>query len=127
MTNKQGRVLIINVPALVPTTVSLKDKDLLVGVEIGEMEKRSVAPRQGGVRVTLPVLTQNAKGFVLDGAPIPPVIASTPNEKAMVGYDGLLHLEHPDPGMEVQVLGVCRAVLHSPPPGAGKVKTVLCQ
>ncbi|MCF3490943.1 fimbria/pilus outer membrane usher protein [Stenotrophomonas maltophilia] len=43
-TNKQGRVLVTNVPSLLPTTFSLKDKDLPAGVEIGETEKQSVAP-----------------------------------------------------------------------------------
>ncbi|WP_268258120.1 hypothetical protein [Xanthomonas euvesicatoria] len=41
-------------------TVNLKDKDLPVGVEIGETEKKSVAARQGGVHVAFPVPTQNA-------------------------------------------------------------------
>lgn len=60
-TNKRGRVLVTDVPPLLPTTVELKDKDLAVGVEIGETKKSTVAPRQGGVRVTFPVLTQNAR------------------------------------------------------------------
>ncbi len=62
-TNRQGRVLVTDVPSLLPTTVSLKDKDLPVGVEIWETEKQAVAPRQGGVWVTFPVLTLNARAF----------------------------------------------------------------
>lgn len=126
-TNKQGRVLVTNVPSLLPTTVSLKDKELPVGVEIGETEKQSVAPRQGGVRVTFPVLTQNARAFTLTGASIAPgTLASTPNEQAMVGYDGALYLEHPEPGMAVEVSGVCKAVLPSPLQGIGVVAEVRC-
>ncbi|EKT4065490.1 fimbrial biogenesis outer membrane usher protein [Stenotrophomonas maltophilia] len=126
-TNKQGRVLVTNLPALMTTTVSLKDKDLPVGVEIGETEKQSVAPRQGGVRVTFPVLTRNARAFTLTGASIAPgTMASTPNEQAMVGYDGALYLEHPETGMTVDVAGVCKAVLPSPLPGIGVVAEVRC-
>ena len=129
VTNKQGRVLVTNVPALMPTTVSLKDKDLPVGTEIGETEKQSVAPRQGGVRLTFPVLTQNARAFTLTGATIEPgTMASTSNEQSiMVGYDGALYLEHPEPGMAVDVPGVCRAVLPSPLPGVDEVATVACR
>ncbi|WP_164094195.1 fimbria/pilus outer membrane usher protein [Stenotrophomonas maltophilia] len=127
ITNRQGRALITNVPSLLPTTFSLKDKDLPVGVEIGETEKQSVAPRQGGVRVTFPVLTQNARAFTLTGASIAPgTVASTPNEQAMVGYDGALYLEHPEPGMAVEVSGVCKAVLPSALPGLDEVSTVRC-
>ncbi|WP_329754836.1 hypothetical protein [Stenotrophomonas maltophilia] len=126
-TNKQGRVLVTDVPSLLPTTVSLKDKDLPVGVEIGETEKQSVAPRQGGVRVTFPVLTQNARAFTVTGASIAPgTLASTPNEQAMVGYDGALYLERPEPGMAVEVSGVCKAVLPSPLQGIGVVAEVRC-
>ncbi|MCO7474669.1 fimbria/pilus outer membrane usher protein [Stenotrophomonas maltophilia] len=126
-TNKRGRVLVTNIPALMTTTVSLKDKGLPVGVEIGETEKQSVAPRQGGVRVTFPVLTQNARAFTLTGVSIAPgTLASTPNEQAMVGYDGALYLEHPEPGMAVEVSGVCKAVLPSPLQGIGVVAEVRC-
>ncbi|HHA2697790.1 TPA: fimbria/pilus outer membrane usher protein [Stenotrophomonas maltophilia] len=126
-TNKQGRVLVTDVPSLLPTTVSLKDKDLPVGVEIGETEKQAVAPRQGGVRVTFPVLTQNARAFILTGPIIAPgTVASTPNEQAMVGYDGALYLEHPEPGMAVEVSGVCKAVLPSPLPGVDEVAKLRC-
>jgi len=127
ITNRQGRVLVTNVPSLLHTTFSLKDKDLPVGVEIGETEKQSVAPRQGGVRVTFPVLTRNARAFTLTGASIAPgTLASTPNEQAMVGYDGALYLEHPEPGMAVEVSGVCKAVLPSPLQGIGVVAEVRC-
>jgi outer membrane usher protein FimD/PapC len=127
ITNKQGRVLVTNVPSLLPTTFSLKDKDLPVGVEIGETEKQSVAPRQGGVRVTFPVLTQNARAFILTGPIIAPgTVASTPNEQAMVGYDGALYLEHPEPGMAVEVSGVCIAVLPSPLPAVEEVADLMC-
>ncbi len=127
ITNRQGRVLVTNVPSLLHTTFSLKDKDLPVGVEIGETEKQSVAPRQGGVRVTFPVLTQNARAFTLTGASIAPgTLASTPNEQAMVGYDGALYLEHPEPGMAVEVSGVCKAVLPSALPGVEAVVEVRC-
>ncbi len=127
ITNRQGRVLVTNVPSLLHTTFSLKDKDLPVGVEIGETEKQSVAPRQGGVRVTFPVLTRNARAFTLTGASIAPgTLASTPNEQAMVGYDGALYLEHPEPGMAVEVLGVCKAVLPSPLPGVDEVAKLRC-
>ncbi|EKT4074471.1 fimbrial biogenesis outer membrane usher protein [Stenotrophomonas maltophilia] len=127
ITNRQGRVLVTNVPSLLPTTFSLKDKDLPVGVEIGETEKQSVAPRQGGVRVTFPVLTQNARAFILTGPIIAPgTVASTPNEQAMVGYDGALYLEHPEPGMAVEVSGVCKAVLPSPLPGVDEVAKLRC-
>lgn len=126
-TNKQGRVLVTDVPSLLPTTVSLKDKELPVGVEIGETEKQAVAPRQGGVRVTFPVLTQNARAFILTGPIIAPgTVASTPNEQAMVGYDGALYLEHPEPGMAVEVSGVCKAVLPSPLPGLDEVAELRC-
>ncbi|HDS1136835.1 TPA: fimbrial biogenesis outer membrane usher protein [Stenotrophomonas maltophilia] len=128
ITNRQGRVLVTNVPSLLPTTFSLKDKDLPVGVEIGETEKQSVAPRQGGVRVTFPVLTQNARAFTVTGASIAPgTLASTPNEQAMVGYDGALYLERPEPGMAVEVSGVCKAVLPSPLPGVDEVASVDCR
>lgn len=127
ITNRQGRVLVTNVPSLLPTTFSLKDKDLPVGVEIGETEKQSVAPRQGGVRVTFPVLTQNARAFTVTGASIAPgTLASTPNEQAMVGYDGALYLERPEPGMAVEVSGVCKAVLPSPLPGVDEVAKLRC-
>ncbi|CEE84466.1 Fimbrial biogenesis outer membrane usher protein [Xanthomonas citri pv. citri] len=127
-TNKRGRALVTNIPALMTMTVSLKDKDLPVGVEIGQTEKQSVAPRQGGVRVTFPVLTQNARAFTLTGASIAPgTLASTPNEQAMVGYDGALYLEHPEPGMAVEVAGVCKAVLPSPLPSVDEVATVACR
>ncbi|MEW2894017.1 fimbria/pilus outer membrane usher protein [Stenotrophomonas maltophilia] len=127
ITNRQGRVLVTNVPSLLHTTFSLKDKDLPVGVEIGETEKQSVAPRQGGVRVTFPVLTQNARAFILTGPIIAPgTVASTPNEQAMVGYDGALYLEHPEPGMAVEVSGVCKAVLPSPLPGVDEVAKLRC-
>ncbi|MBH1648037.1 fimbrial biogenesis outer membrane usher protein [Stenotrophomonas maltophilia] len=126
-TNKQGRVLVTDVPSLLPTTVSLKDKELPGGVEIGETEKQSVAPRQGGVRVTFPVLTQNARAFTLTGASIAPgTLASTPNEQAMVGYDGALYLEHPEPGMAVEVSDVCKAVLPSPLLGVDEVAKLRC-
>lgn len=93
-----------------PRTVNLKDKDLPVGVEIGETEKKSVAARQGGVHVAFPVPTQNARAFTLTGSAIEPgIMASTNSEQAMVGYDGALYLEHPEPGMAVYVAGVCRA------------------
>lgn len=127
ITNRQGRVLVTNVPSLLHTTFSLKDKDLPVGVEIGETEKQSVAPRQGGVRVTFPVLTQNARAFTLTGASIAPgTLASTPNEQAIVGYDGALYLEHPEPGMAVEVSDVCKAVLPSPLLGVDEVAKLRC-
>ncbi len=128
VTNKRGRALVTNLPALMTTTVSLKDKDLPVGVEIGETEKQSVPPRQGGVRATFPVLTQNARAFTLTGVSIAPgTLASTPNEQAMVGYDGALYLEHPEVGMTVDVAGVCKAVMPSPLPSVDEVATVACR
>ncbi|KDE89395.1 fimbrial biogenesis outer membrane usher protein [Stenotrophomonas maltophilia] len=127
-TNKRGRALVTNIPALMAMTVSLKDKDLPVGVEIGETEKQSVPPRQGGLRVTFPVLTQNARAFTLTGASIAPgTLASTPNEQAMVGYDGALYLEHPEAGMTVDVAGGCKAVLPSPLPGVDQVRQLVCK
>ncbi len=126
-TNKRGRVLVTDVPSLLPTTFSLKDKDLPVGVEIGETEKQSVAPRKGGVRVTFPVLTQHARAFTLTGDSIAPgTVASTPNEQAMVGYDGALYLEHPEPCLAVEVSGVCKAVVPSPLPGVDEVAELRC-
>lgn len=126
-TNRQGRVLVTDVPSLLPSTVSLKEKELPVGMEIGETEKQAVAPRQGGVRVTFPVLTQNARSFVLIGTAIQPgTMATTPNEQAMVGYDGALYLEHPESGMAVEVSGVCKAVLPSPLPGVDEVAGLRC-
>lgn len=128
ITNRQGRVLVTKVPSLLHTTFSLKDKDLPVGVEIGETEKQSVAPRQGGVRVTFPVLTHNARTFTVTGASIAPgTVAFTPNEQAMVGYDGALYLERPEPGMAVEVSGVCKAVLPSPLPGGDEVRQLVCK
>jgi hypothetical protein len=51
------------------------------------------------VRVTFPVLTQNARSFTLPGAAIVPgTVANTPSEQAVVGYDGALYLEHPRRG-----------------------------
>lgn len=126
-TNKRGRALVTNIPALMAMTVSLKDKDLPVGVEIGETEKQSVPPRQGGVRVTFPVLTQNARSFTLTGATIEPgTVATTPNEQAMVGYDGALYLEHPESGMAVEVSGVCKAGLPSLLPSIEVVVELRC-
>lgn len=126
-TSRQGRVLVTNVPSLLPTTVSLKDKDLPVGVEIGETEKKAVAPRQGGVRVTFPVLTRNARAFALTGATIEPgTVATTPHETTIVGYDGAIYLERPEPGLIVDVLGACKAALPSPLPGVDEVGTLNC-
>ena len=126
-TNKQGRVLVSDVPPLLPTTVSLKDKDLPVGVEIGETEKQAVVPCHGGIRVTFPVLTRNARAFTLTRATIAPgTVGFTPNEQAMVGYDGTIYLEHPEPGMAVEVSGVCKAVLPSPLPGVDEVADLRC-
>ncbi len=126
-TNKRGRVLVTDVPPLLPTTVELKDKDLAVGVEIGETKKSTVAPRLGGVRVTFPVLTQNARSFTLTGATIEPgTVATTPNEQAMVGYDGALYLEHPESGMAVEVSGVCKAGLPSLLPSIEVVVELRC-
>ncbi len=77
--------------------------------------------------MTFPVLTQNARAFILTGPIIAPgTVASTPNEQAMVGYDGALYLEHPEPGMAVEVSGVCKAVLPSPLPGLDEVAELRC-
>ncbi|WP_156364944.1 hypothetical protein [Xanthomonas sp. Leaf148] len=107
--------------------MNLKDKDLPVGVEIDETEKKSVAARQGGVHVAFPVPTQDARAFTLTGSAIEPgIMASTNSEQAMVGYDGALYFEHPEPGMAVDVAGVCRAVLPSPLPGVDEVGSIQC-
>ncbi|KQR18551.1 hypothetical protein ASF90_03540 [Xanthomonas sp. Leaf148] len=117
----------LKLPALMPRTVNLKDKDLPVGVEIDETEKKSVAARQGGVHVAFPVPTQDARAFTLTGSAIEPgIMASTNSEQAMVGYDGALYFEHPEPGMAVDVAGVCRAVLPSPLPGVDEVGSIQC-
>lgn len=127
LTNTQGRVLVTNVSGLLPTEVSLKDKELPMGVEIGETKKSVTAPRQGGVRVTFPVLTQNARSFTLTGKAIPPgSMATTSTEQAMVGYEGSLYLEHPGAGQGVEVPGVCKAVLPSPLPDAQQVAALDC-
>ncbi|MCF3490944.1 hypothetical protein GUV62_04365 [Stenotrophomonas maltophilia] len=77
--------------------------------------------------MTFPVLTRNARAFTLTGASIAPgILASTPNEQAMMGYDGALYLEHPEPGMAVEVSGVCKAVLPSPLPGLDEVAELRC-
>lgn len=77
--------------------------------------------------MTFPVLTQNARAYTLTGASITPgTVASTSNEQAMVGYDGALYLEHPEPGMAVEVSGVCKAVLPSALPGVEAVVEVRC-
>lgn len=113
---------------LLPTTVELKDKDLAVGVEIGETKKSTVAPRLGGVRVTFPVLTQNARGFTLTGAIIAPgAVAITPNERAVVGYDGALYLEHPAPSLRIEVPGICRGVLSPRLSRVEGVQAIPCQ
>jgi len=102
-------------------------KDLAVGVEIGETKKSTVAPRQGGARVTFPVLTQNARSFVLIGSAVRHVtVATTSTEQAVVGYDGALYLEHPESGMAVEVSGVCKAVLPSPLPSIEVVVEARC-
>lgn len=127
-TNKQGRVLVTNVPSLLPTTFSLKDKDLPVGVEIGETEKQAVAPRQGGVRVTFPVLTRNARAFTLTGTTIVPgTAATTPHERTVVGYDGLIYLERPETGAILEVEGACRAVIPFPLSSETAVTRLLCR
>lgn len=127
-TNRQGRVLVTEVPSLLPTTVSLKDKDLPVGVEIGETEKQIVAPRQGGVRVTLPVRTQNARAFTLTGKTIPPgSMAATSTERVVVGFDVALYLEYPKPGQIVTIGTVCIATLPSPLEELDKVAFIPCQ
>lgn len=98
-----------------------------MGVEIGETKKTVTAPRQGGVRVTFPVLTQNARAFALTGKAIPPgSMATTSTEQAVVGFDGALYLEHPGAGQVVDVPGVCRAVLPSPLPGVEEVGSLPC-
>ncbi|MBN5086733.1 hypothetical protein JY460_01180 [Stenotrophomonas maltophilia] len=113
----RSAVYIADMTDRVPATVSLKGKELPVGVEIGETEKQAVAPHQGGTRVTFPVLTRNAWASTLTGATIEQgSMASTPKESAIVGYDGALYLEHPEPGMVVEVSDVCKAVLPSPLP-----------
>lgn len=80
------------------------------------------------MRATFPVLTRNARAFTLTGASITPgTRASTPNEQVMVGYDGALYLEHPEPRMVVEVSGVCKVMLPSPLPGVDKVRQLVCK
>lgn len=127
VTNAQGRVLVTNVSGLLPTEVSLKDKELPMGVEIGETKKSVTAPRQGGVRVTFPVLTQNARAFTLTGKAIPPgSMATTSTEQAVVGFDGALYLGHPEPGQTVEITDVCKGNLPSPLAALGEVNVVKC-
>jgi outer membrane usher protein FimD/PapC len=127
VTNAQGRVLVTNVSGLLPTEVSLKDKELPMGVEIGETKKSVTAPRQGGVRVTFPVLTQNARAFTVTGKAIPPgSMATTSTEQAVVGFDGALYLEHPEPGQTVEITDVCKGNLPSPLTALGEVNVVKC-
>jgi outer membrane lipoprotein SlyB len=52
--------------------------------------------------------------------------AATPNEQVMVGLDGALYLEHPEPRMVVELWGVCKAVLPSPLPGVDEVRQLVC-
>lgn len=128
VTNGQGRVLVTKVWGLLPTEVSQKDKDLPMGLEVGETKKKVTAPRQGGVRVTFPVRTHNARASTLTGKAIPPgSMATTSTEQAVVGFDGALYPEHPEAGQGIEVPGVCRPVLPSPLPSVEELGSLTCR
>ena len=86
-----------------------------------------MAPRQGVVSVTLPLLTWSARAFTMSGAKTAPgTLAPTPNGQAVVGYEGGVYVGQPQPGMALDVSGVCNAVLPSPLPGLDEVADLRC-
>jgi len=78
--------------------------------------------------VTFPLLTWNARASTLTGATIAPgTLASTPNEQAVVGYEGGVYLGTPSGGMPVEVSGACEAVLPSPLPHVDEALQLACE
>lgn len=127
-TNAKGRLVTGNVGALHPTAVRLDDRALPVGVQLGDTEQEAMAGRLAGMHVVFPVTTDQARTFRLTGATISPgTTATTAREQTQAGFDGLLYLEHPEPGMAVEVAGVCRAVLPSPLPSVATTTPLECE
>ncbi len=84
--------------------------------------------RQAGMHVAFPVLTETARSYTLTGAAIPPgTVVTTPREATQVGFDGALHLQHPEPGQVVEVTGVCKARLPAALGSAQTVVSLACQ
>lgn len=113
-TNARGRLVTGDVGALVPTRVRLDDRALPLGVQLDDTEQKAMAGRLAGMHVVFPVVTEQARTFRLTGTTIAPgATATTAREQTQVGFDGILHLEHPEPGMVVEVKGICRVTLPS--------------
>lgn len=127
-TDAKGRLVTGDVGALVPTTVRIDDKALPLGTQVGETEKTAMPGRLAGMHVAFPVLTETARTYTLTSAAIPPgTVARTAREITQVGFDGVLYLQHPEPGQVIEVTGVCKAQLPADLGSAQTVVSLACQ
>jgi outer membrane usher protein FimD/PapC len=127
-TNAQGRLVVGEVTPMVPTEVRVDDRALPLGTQLAEIEQTATAGRQAGMHLTFPVLTETARTFRLTGPAIEAgTVAKTATETTQVGFDGVLYLEHPEPGQVVEVAGVCRARLPADLGSAQTVVSLACQ
>lgn len=127
-TNAQGRLVVGEVTPMVPTEVRVDDRALPLGTQLAEIEQTATAGRQAGMHLTFPVLTETARTFRLTGPAIEAgTVAKTATETTQVGYDGVLYLEQPRPGLTVDVEGVCKAQLPADLGAAQTVAEVACR
>ncbi|MCD9126046.1 fimbria/pilus outer membrane usher protein [Luteimonas sp. C4P040a] len=111
-TNAKGRLVTGEVGALIPTQVRLDDRALPLGVQLGDTEKTAMSGRLAGMHVSFPVRTNSARTFRVTGVAIAPgTRAKTEREETQVGFDGVVYLEHSEPGQAIDVEGVCMATV----------------
>ena len=121
-TNARGRLVVGGISALAPVRVQVDERALPMGARIGEVEKTAMASRMSGMRMAFPLLAHEARTFRLTGPSIEPgTTATTADESTLVGFDGVLYLDQPKPGMRVDVKGVCTATL---PEDLGTAETI---
>lgn len=111
-TNARGRLVVGGLSPLTPVEVRVDERALPLGARIGEANRTGMAGRLSGMRMSFPLQTEQARTFRLTGPSIEPGSeATTSAESTLVGFDGVLYLEQPEPGQRVIVQGTCTAVL----------------
>lgn len=127
-TNAKGRLVVGDLMPLSPVHVQVDERALPMGASIGEADKTLMAGRKAGMHLTFPLVTDGARTFRLTGTAMEPgTTATTPAESTLVGFDGVLYLEQPQPGMAVHVEGACTATLPQDLGNAESVSTIACQ
>lgn len=100
-TNSQGVAAIGGIPSLLDMQFGVSDKDIPMGVDLGDTKTTARIAKLGGASVQFKVETMDARAFKLQYQGKDVVVGATDEAGDMVGYHGALFLEHPPIGKDL--------------------------